>query len=192
MANEKIYLAGPDVFAPDPQALAEAKKAICQAHGFIGVFPLDKELDLSGLEPMQAGQRISQANEGLMRTCDLIIANMTPFRGPSMDVGTAYEMGFMRALDRPVLGYTNDGRLFAERARQWAGIGRGDGGHPHGDADADGMLIEDFGMLENLMMHGAVVASHGVIETDTVAGPARFTALDAFERSVVCARELLG
>ncbi|MGF1623623.1 MAG: nucleoside 2-deoxyribosyltransferase [Alphaproteobacteria bacterium] len=192
VANERIYLAGPDVFLPDPVAMAEAKKAICAAHGFVGVFPLDKDLDLSGLSPAQAGHRISRANEDLMRTCDLIVANMTPFRGPSMDVGTAYEMGFMRALGRPVLGYTCDGRLFAERTRAWIGIARGVGGHPHGDADADGMLIEDFAMVDNLMLHGAVVGSHGAIETDHVAGPERFTALAAFTRSVVCARELLG
>lgn len=192
MTGERIYLAGPDVFLPDPVAMAQAKKRICAAHGFVGVFPLDKDLDLSGLQPAQAGQRIYRANEELMRGCDLIIANMTPFRGPSMDVGTAFEMGFMRALGRPVLGYTNDGRLFAERIRAFLGIARGAGGHPHGDADADGLLIEDFAMIDNLMMHGAVVASRGAIETEHVEGPERFTALAAFERSVVCARELLG
>jgi nucleoside 2-deoxyribosyltransferase len=192
VAGERIYLAGPDVFLPDPVAMAEAKKRICAAHGFVGVFPLDKDLDLSGLAPTQAGQRIYRANEDLMRGCDLIIANMTPFRGPSMDVGTAFEMGFMRALGRPVLGYSNDGRLFAERSRAFAGITRGAGGHAHGDADADGMLIEDFAMADNLMLHGSVVASGGVIDVEHVDGPARFTALSAFERSVVCARELMG
>src|SRR5690606_39043377 len=124
--------------------------------------------------------------------CDLIIANMTPFRGPGMDAGTAFEMGFMRALGKPVLGYTNDGRLFAERTRAFLGIARGAGGHPHGDADPDGMLIEDFAMVDNLMMHGAVVASGGEIAVEDVAGSARFTALAAFERAVLCARELLG
>jgi nucleoside 2-deoxyribosyltransferase len=192
VAGERIYLAGPDVFLPDPMAMAEAKKRICAAHGFAGVFPLDKELDLSGLEPLQAGQRIYRANEELMRGCDLIIANMTPFRGPGMDAGTAFEMGFMRALGKPVLGYTNDGRLFAERTRAFLGIARGAGGHPHGDADPDGMLIEDFAMVDNLMMHGAVVASGGEIAVEDVAGSARFTALAAFERAVLCARELLG
>ena len=40
---------------------------------------------------------------------------MTPFRGPSIDPGTAYEMGFMRALKRPVLGYRNDPRDYITR-----------------------------------------------------------------------------
>ena len=31
-----------------------------------------------------------------MQGCDAMIVNLTPFRGPSADVGSAYEMGFMR------------------------------------------------------------------------------------------------
>ena len=42
-----------------------------------------------------------------MRSCDAAVANLTPFRGVSADAGTAFEVGFMRALGRPVLGYTN-------------------------------------------------------------------------------------
>lgn len=185
MAGERIYLAGPDVFLPDPLSAAAAKKTICDDHGFVGVFPLDKALDLQGLSPREAGLRIFDANEELMRGCDLVIANMTPFRGPSMDVGTAYEMGFMRALGRPVLGYSNDGRLFVERTRAWAGISQG-------STDADGLSIEDFDMAENLMLHGAVAGSGTDVETVQVDGPDRYTALAAFERCVQHARRLFG
>ncbi|MEZ5667042.1 MAG: nucleoside 2-deoxyribosyltransferase [Alphaproteobacteria bacterium] len=184
MADERIYLAGPEVFLPDPMAAAAAKKAICARHGFVGVFPLDKSLDLGGLAPFEAGWRISAANEQLMRGCDLIIANMTPFRGPSMDVGTAFEMGFMRALGRLVLGYSNDGRGFAERTRACLDIAPG-------ASDADGMAIEEFGMADNLMMHGAVAASGATVEVTQAPPDARFTALDAFARCVAQARALL-
>ena len=60
-----------------------------------------------------------------MRSCQLCIANLTPFRGVSMDSGTAYEVGFMRALGRPVLGTAESvetiGRddLFAFLARHY-------------------------------------------------------------------------
>jgi nucleoside 2-deoxyribosyltransferase len=57
------------------------------------------------------GQRalaISRAMERVMQTCDAMIVNLTPFRGPSADVGSAYEMGFMRALGRPIFAYSND------------------------------------------------------------------------------------
>ncbi len=54
---------------------------MCAKHGFEGVFPLDASLDLTGLTKGESARRISAANEGLMRSCDLLIANVTPFRG---------------------------------------------------------------------------------------------------------------
>ena len=65
------------------------KMALCAAHGFEGVFPLDASLDLAGLAKQEQARRISAANEGLMRGCDLLIANLTPLRGVSMDSGAA-------------------------------------------------------------------------------------------------------
>ena len=47
----RIYLAGPDVFLPAPVAAGEAKKHICAAHGFVGVYPLDSGVQLEGLRP---------------------------------------------------------------------------------------------------------------------------------------------
>ena len=111
----KIYLAGPDVFLPDPLKIAEAKKKICTKYGFIGIFPLDNVLDLSNLSPFESGVRIYQNNTKLMDNCDLIVANMTPFRGPSMDVGTAFELGYMAAQGKPIFAYTNDDRLYSDR-----------------------------------------------------------------------------
>lgn len=101
---KRIYLAGPEVFLPCPEKLFVAKQAICQEHGFVGISPLETHADFSGLTPKEAGWRISRANEDCIRSCDLLIANLTPFRSPSADVGTAFEMGFMRALGRPVFG----------------------------------------------------------------------------------------
>ena len=59
--------------------------------------------------------RIYWANEAHIRSCDALIAELTPFRGPSADVGTVYELGFMRALGRPVFGYSNVARRFGAR-----------------------------------------------------------------------------
>ena len=161
-AAARVYLAGPDVFLPDPMTIARRKKALCAEYGFVGVFPLDACLDLSGLDGPSAAARIAAANEGLMRGCDLLIANMTPFRGPGMDGGTAYEMGFMRALGRPVFGYTNSPDPFATRTKNFVGAGvqrRADGT----EEDEDGLQIEDFGLADNLMMAAAVTASGGEI-----------------------------
>jgi len=45
-ATPRIYLAGPDVFLPDPLGFAERKKALCSEAGLEGVFPLDAGLNL--------------------------------------------------------------------------------------------------------------------------------------------------
>src|SRR3990170_3348682 len=92
---------------------------LCAEAGFDGAFPLDPQLDLDRLTKREKARRISLANEGLMRSCDLLIANLTPFRGASMDSGTAFEVGFMRALGRPVFGYTNVVADYRERAEHY-------------------------------------------------------------------------
>ncbi|GAA0584861.1 nucleoside 2-deoxyribosyltransferase [Caenispirillum bisanense] len=170
MHTPRVYLAGPEVFLADAVALGEAKKALCARHGFTGCFPLDNDLDLGALAPQDAGLAISRANEALMRRCDLIIANITPFRGPGMDPGTAFEIGFMRALGRPLFCYTASDLLHAERAARWAGAAaRVRPGV--GVEDVDGLLIENFGMVENLMVDGAVLDSGGCIMVPDSAEP---------------------
>src|SRR6056297_3837533 len=95
-----VYLAGPDVFLPDAREIGEAKRQICENLGLVGLFPLDNEIDIAGLPAVEQARRISLANEALMHHADAAIANLTPFRGASMDAGTAYEIGFIRALGR--------------------------------------------------------------------------------------------
>jgi len=56
-----------------------------------------------------------------MRGCQAMIVNLTPFRGPSADVGSAYEMGFMRALGRPIFAYSRDERPFLDRVIAFCG-----------------------------------------------------------------------
>jgi nucleoside 2-deoxyribosyltransferase len=160
----RVYLAGPEVFLPDAKEVGARKVALCTSHGLVGVFPLDNELDLSGQAAEQRAGAIARGNENLMREADALIANLTPFRGPSMDCGTAFEVGFMQALGRPVFGYTTSAADY--RARVGA-FRRGTAGWNDGDR-ADTM-VEDFGLAENLMVdmalrqsgHEPVRAGHG-------------------------------
>jgi len=175
----RVYLAGPDVFLRDPLAAAERKKQLCRAHGFEGVFPLDAELELGALEPRAAGLAISRANEALIGGCQLLIAQVTPFRGPSADVGTAFEMGFARALGLPVYAYTNVDTDFTTRTREFVHTIRA-----RSDRiieDQDGMEIENFGLADNLMLVGAVEHSGGTLVCFDAPADARFTGLEAFE-----------
>jgi nucleoside 2-deoxyribosyltransferase len=182
----RVYLAGPDVFLREPMAAAERKKELCQAYGFEGVFPLDAELDLGALEPRAAGLAISRANERLIRDCQLLIAQVTPFRGPSADVGTAFEMGFARALGLPVYAYTNVASDFTTRTREFVRTVRARTNRVI--EDQDGMEIENFGLADNLMLVGAVEHSGGKLVSFDAPANARFTGLEAFQECLRLAK----
>ena len=153
--RRRIYLAGPEVFLPKAREVGEAKAAMCAAAGFDGVFPLDAALNLDGLAKAEQAQRIYRADVDLMRGCDLMIGNLTPFRGVSMDSGTAFEAGFMRALGRPVLGYSHTTLDYRARADAYrATIQNPRPVWP--DADRPDIAVEDFGLAENLMIAAAI------------------------------------
>jgi nucleoside 2-deoxyribosyltransferase len=187
IVRPRLYLAGPEVFAASPRDAGEAKRRLCTLHGFEGVFPLDAELDLSGLAKAEQATRISAANEMLMRSCDGLIANLTPFRGVSMDAGTAFEVGFMRALGRPVLGYTNVSAHYSERARHYRA-----NASPVAEADRPDVDIEDFDLTENLMIEVAIRQSGGSVVCRTVPRGEEMLHLAAFEDCLRQARRIFG
>lgn len=182
---KRVYLAGPEVFMIEAREIGSAKRDICREYGLQGVFPLDADIDLRHMEPQAGAMTISQANETLITSCDILIANMTPFRGPSMDVGTAFEMGYMRALGRPVFGYTNVEAVYVERVAAFNG-GKLNPKAEGQFVDKDGLIVEDFGMIDNLMMVGAVFASDAEI---VVGSSGELTSLIAFEECVRRAAE---
>lgn len=141
----KIYLAGPDVFLPDAVDLGKRKVEICARHGVSGLYPLDSAVDLSARD---ASVQIFRANAAMMDAADAVIANLTPFRGPSADAGTVYELGYMAGRAKLCLGYSNDPRLYADRVRRSDEVISRDGRL----TDAQGLTVEDFGLTDNLMM----------------------------------------
>ena len=187
MSRPRIYLAGPEVFLPDALAVGERKRALCAEHGLEGVFPLDAGLDLAGLAKAEQARRIAAACEGMMRSCDALIANLTPFRGVSMDAGTAYEVGFMRALGRPVLGYTNVTADYRERCEAYRRAAP-----PLPDADCPDAEIEDFDGAENLMIEAAIVASGGTVVRTAVPAGQEMRDLAGFRACLAQAAKFLG
>jgi len=173
----RVYLAGPEVFLPNAREVGAEKCRIAAEAGVKGVFPLDNALDLADLGKAEQARRISQANEGLMRLCDALIANLTPFRGASMDAGTAFEVGFMRALGRPVAGYTNAPHDYRERAK----LVRTGPALPF-DADHPHVAIEDFDLAENLMIEIAITESGFRVVRNAVRRGTEMTDLTGFRQ----------
>ena len=164
-ARPRIYLAGPDVFRTDAVEVGQAKKELCARYGFGGVFPMDPVPDTQPRDEADPHDIYRVCIEHMDR-CDILIADMTPFRGPSMDVGTAFEMGFAKARGMPVFGYSDVFGPYNERVPT---------GHSP-QRDVDGLLIEDFGLQDNLMV--ALCCS------DSEVHPSLETALDAAAASL--------
>ena len=186
----RIYLAGPEVFLPDATAMGKVKKDLCSRYGFEGVFPFDAHFDPADLEKKEQGVQICRNNEQLIRSCHLLIANMTPFRGPSMDVGTAFEVGFARALEKPVLGYSNDARPLKDRIVSIHGpVHKQENGRLE---DRDQMEIEDFDLTDNLMIDGAVYqSSHTWVVVPGANKKKYYTDLAGFEQCLMLAGKFL-
>ncbi len=185
MDRIKLYLAGPDVFLPDAEAAGQRKRALCAAFGFEGLYPLDSEIETRDATADTA-MAIYRGNTAMMREADAIIANLTPFRGPSADVGTAFELGFMAALGKPCFGYSNDDRPFVGRTREIPGTTPA---AASGWVDANGLRAEDFGLADNLMLDCALRDAGFPIIVRRSAETARFTDLAAFEACLRLARD---
>ena len=151
MNGRGIYLAGPDVFFPNALAVLAAKKTLCARYGFAGLPPLDVEISAAG-PPTSVS--IFERNLALMRRADIIVANLTPFRGVSADPGTVFELGWFHGAGKPVYGYSNHAANLEIRiAAAFAPTADGPMGRKIAN---DGMSIEGFGLADNLMIDEAL------------------------------------
>jgi nucleoside 2-deoxyribosyltransferase len=170
-----LYLAGPEVFLPDADAIATAKVAICASRGIVGRHPADAVAPLLARGDLVAGALGHEMYAVLVRqidSCDGVLANLTPFRGPSADVGTVWEVGYAVGRGLPVFAYTNTTEHYAARVVD------------------DGLLVEAFDFADNLMVEGAI-ATHGALIRSEVVGDAaaRLRHLGGFERCVQLAAD---
>jgi nucleoside 2-deoxyribosyltransferase len=186
----RVYLAGPEVFLTNAKEIGENKKALCRKYGFEGVFSIDIEVDAKGKSPREAGLCISGINENLIKSCDIVIANITPFRGPSADVGTAYEMGFAHALGKKVFAYTNVAVPFTERTVKAlnAQVSRSSDGRLR---DSQGMFVEEVELVDNLMIDGCIHASSKKLVVEQAPADQLYTYLGGFEKCLKAAKELV-
>jgi nucleoside 2-deoxyribosyltransferase len=189
VVSARVYLAGPEVFLPDAPEILERKRELTRAAGLVPVSPGD--LLIPRLEDRHAlGLAISRIDEELMDSADAIIANLTPFRGLSADTGTCFELGYMCARGKQAFAYTNVAADHYARTLAYYGgsvIASADGR----ERGADGLSVEDFDMIDNLMLHGGVERRGGTIVRGNAPASALYTDMTAFGEVLAAAAKAL-
>jgi nucleoside 2-deoxyribosyltransferase len=183
----KLYLAGPEVFLPDPLEHAEQQRALCEQYGFTPLHPVDngpafgaqsiealtrlyevvqlyRTDSLPALmalpsEEMRCAMKIYLGNIKYVRECDIVVANCNAFRGALVDDGTAYELGLGHGLGKPTYGYIDVALPAVQNVLQRYPCRLEADGVP---MDQDGYLvIENFGNAINLMLECGILLSGG-------------------------------
>jgi nucleoside 2-deoxyribosyltransferase len=171
------------VFLPDAAEIGRHKQVMCEAYGLIGLFPLDNDIAALG-DAVPMDRAIFQLNVAMMRRADAGIFNLSPFRGPGADAGTVFELGLMHGLGKPVFGYTNAADTLLARTpgatRDAAGVWR----------DRDGMMVENFGNADNLMLDACLADAGAAMVRAPVACP--LSDLAGFEACLRLAAARLG
>lgn len=142
-----IYFAGPDVFRPDLDSWRKKVVALCRKYGVTPLLPCDStESD---------ADMIRQTNLKLLGTASAVIANLNPFRGVEVDTGTAFEVGYAAALQKPIIGFVSDIEPLEDRvARLYGPLQKSTGVFTH--RDRDGFGVEAFSLPANLMIAAGI------------------------------------
>jgi len=164
-----VYFAGPDDYKPDRLERVAAKIKRVEEVGCIGHAPIYPSVDSPNNKV--TAFKIAYDNKKLMRQCNVLLVDMTPWLGPSMDRIAAFKMGYMSAQadhtgEVLIIGYyTNEfERNFAKRVAQEVYHNVGVTFHENGTAtDQNGNSFENFGLVDNLMMETAVNKTGGEI-----------------------------
>lgn len=150
---KKIYAAGFDLFAPNGAERCKQIYDLCLQYGFEPYVPGYRpgaEVDTGSDNKPLSQQEIFELNIGHLNNCDILMANVNPYRGYEPDSGTAYEIGYAFAKGLPVYMYRQDMRSMAQI------LG--------GTTDKDGFRVEDFDSPLNLMLACSGKTIQGEVE----------------------------
>jgi nucleoside 2-deoxyribosyltransferase len=97
-------------------------------------------------------------------------------RGTEMDAGTAFEIGYMAALGKPIAGWTRDIRPYPQRVADFFSATFGErlttttagpiGGTSGLLRDPDGILVHSEDCLQNAMVHVGIELGGGIVVAD--------------------------
>lgn len=148
----KVYLAGPDVFLANAKDVLAKKKELLEYTGFEVITPLDNESD--------DAHEIANFNYAAVQHCDVILANVEPFRGTEPDSGTVFEIGMAHGLGKQIVTYVRGDFLelpsqsYSERVKQFLDQTSGAFAFNYEGKEWN---IESFGLKQNLMLSCASV-----------------------------------
>jgi len=160
MKRQKIYLAGFDVFYPDAIEVLKQKKLLCEQYGFKGLAPLDNEVDLSQSKT-SIRRAIYDANIALIEESDILCVNLNAFRHGEPDAGSVFEVGYAAALGKEVYIYVDSSESMLEKTKT------NDAACSYKDGmwfDGNGLIIEDFEGMFNLMITESSTIINGGLE----------------------------
>lgn len=126
VSDLKVYIAGPSVFLDDAVTYARQTIETCREEGIEPLHPMADVIHETD-EQDQVQERSAKdwylADLAKLDQCSGIIADITAFRGPYMDPGTAFEVGYAVAKGKTVVLWSETGHL-TEKERVLA-LGQG-------------------------------------------------------------------
>ncbi|ERP38957.1 nucleoside 2-deoxyribosyltransferase [Chitinivibrio alkaliphilus] len=147
---KSVYFAGPLVFHPSYDNFVVTIKELCPS------FSIHPRIPGDGSISSPTAKRIFAENMSHLYQCDLILADITPFRGACVDDGTAFEIGVAAALKKDIYTYSNRSGTYADTVKEIVGCSSSP------LRDAQDALIEDFSLPANLMISQAAT-NHTVV-----------------------------
>lgn len=157
----KIYFAGPTVFHPQVIEIDKITRRVCHEFQVMALIPTDSEIRESGT-PCDIARDIFKANVAHINSCDVIVANITPFRGACVDDGTSWEIGMAYALKKKIYTYSYGPQDTKSIISSTCGIT-----NPESNPlrDSSGNMIENFGLPANLMLSCATEKHYAMTGT---------------------------
>lgn len=165
-----VYLAGPEVFLPDSLHAGNFLKAQISLFNkhylkdspylLKGIYPFDSEYEPKNMD-FNDGFNIFEGNTKIMDKSSAVIANMVKFRGPGIDEGTAFEIGYMHAQNKIIVGYYDEKPFYInpQNNRDLIEKVKEEMGGVKESLDKHGALIEPFEMTDNLMVVAPVMGN---------------------------------
>jgi nucleoside 2-deoxyribosyltransferase len=157
------YVAGPDLFYPNYQEIKAEKLALCREFGLIGI-PND---EFPGpVPPISSDKYIYEENLKLLDMSDLVLANLSAFRGSEPDAGTVWECVYGFVKGKSVYAYYNFPTMIRAVEENyppvtWKDVEQPDGSTVSTPFDRDNARIENWGKMLNLMLTNSIYTING-------------------------------